>query len=87
MEHSQDNITVLTVEDDLSTRKTISVYLGSKGFRVMEAKDGRVGLDIFRKENIGLILLDLRIPEIDGLEVLETVTGESPETPVISAVR
>jgi PAS domain S-box-containing protein len=83
MDHSQNNITVLTVEDDLSTRKTISVYLGSKGFRVMEAKDGRMGLDIFRKENIGLILLDLRIPEIDGLEVLETVTGESPETPVI----
>jgi two-component system NtrC family sensor kinase len=83
MDHSQNNITILTVEDDLSTRKTISVYLGSKGFRVMEAKDGRVGLDIFRKENIGLILLDLRIPEIDGLEVLETVAGESPETPVI----
>jgi PAS domain S-box-containing protein len=83
MDDSQNNITVLTVEDDLSTRKTISLYLGSKGFRVMEAKDGRMGLDLFRQENIGLVLLDLCIPEIDGLEVLETVTGESPETPVI----
>jgi PAS domain S-box-containing protein len=83
MDDRQNNITVLTVEDDLSTRKTISLYLGSKGFRVKEAKDGRMGLDLFRQENIGLVLLDLRIPEIDGLEVLETVTGESPETPVI----
>ena len=83
MDQAQNNITVLTVEDDLSTRKTISVYLGSKGFRVMEAKDGRMGLDIFRKEKIGLILLDLRMPEIDGLEVLGIVTKESPETPVI----
>lgn len=79
----QNNIAVLTVEDDLATRKSISLYLASKGFRVWEAKDGRMGLDIFRQENIGLILLDLRIPEIDGLDVLETVTGESPETPVI----
>ncbi|MGD2090233.1 MAG: response regulator [Candidatus Aminicenantes bacterium] len=83
MDDRQNNITVLTVEDDLSTRKTISLYLISKGFRVMEAKDGRLGLDLFRQENIGLVLLDLRIPEIDGLEVLETVAGESPETPVI----
>lgn len=83
MDENQNNITVLTVEDDLSTRKTICLYLGSKGFRVMEARDGRMGLDLFRQENIGLILLDLRIPEIDGLEVLETVTGESPEIPVI----
>jgi len=83
MDENQNNITVLTVEDDLSTRKTISMYLGSKGFRVKEAKDGRMGLDLFRQENIGLVLLDLCIPEIDGLEVLETVTGESPETPVI----
>jgi two-component system NtrC family sensor kinase len=83
MIESQNNITVLTVEDDLSTRKSISLYLTSKGFRVLEAKDGRMGLDIFRQEDIGLILLDLRIPEIDGLDVLEKVTVESPETPVI----
>jgi len=83
MDHNEDNITVLTVEDDLSTRKTISVYLSSKGFRVKEAKDGRMGIDLFRQGNIGLVLLDLCIPEIGGLEVLETVTGESPETPVI----
>jgi PAS domain S-box-containing protein len=83
MDDNQDKVTVLTVEDDLSTRKTISVYLGSKGFRVMEAKDGRMGLDLFRQENIGLVLLDLCIPEINGLEVLETVAGESPETPVV----
>jgi PAS domain S-box-containing protein len=83
MDDNQNNITVLTVEDDLSTRKTISIYLVSKGFRVLEAKDGRVGLDLFRQKNIGLVLLDLRIPEIDGLKVLETLTGESPETPVV----
>ena len=67
MDENQNNLTVLTVEDDLSTRKTISIYLGSRGFRVKEAKDGRMGLDLFRQEKIGLVLLDLRIPEIDGL--------------------
>lgn len=76
-------LTVLTIEDDEPTRKMISLYLKRRGFRVVEAHNGLVGVELFRKENPGLILVDLRMPEMDGLEVLEIVSTESPSTPII----
>lgn len=75
--------TVLLIEDEDITRKSVSFYLGSKGFGIIEAKNGRMGLEKFRERGMDLVLLDLRMPEMDGLEVLPVVTDESPETPVI----
>lgn len=76
-------LTILIMEDEEITRKTVSFYLISRGFNVREAQNGRVGVELFRRERADLVLLDLRMPEMDGLEVLPIVTGESPETPVI----
>lgn len=75
--------TILTIEDDASTRKAISLYLDSLGYEVLEAENGRVGLNLFLEREADLILLDLRMPEMDGLAVLEQVQADSPETPVI----
>ncbi|UCE60999.1 MAG: response regulator [Phycisphaerales bacterium] len=75
--------TVLTIENDDAVRSGISSYLEDRGYRILEAKTGRSGLELFRSEHPDVVLVDLRMPEVDGLEVLEVVTRESPDTPAI----
>jgi len=74
---------ILTIEDESPIRNGIVAYLEDSGFTMLEANDGSSGLDIFRREGPDVVLCDLRLPGIDGLEVLATITSESPETPVI----
>ncbi|MCP4453670.1 MAG: response regulator, partial [Planctomycetes bacterium] len=74
---------ILTIEDESPIRNGIVAYLEDSGFTMLEANDGLSGLEIFRREGPDVVLCDLRLPGIDGLEVLATITSESPETPVI----
>ena len=78
-----ENAKILTIEDESPIRNGIVTYLGDSGFTMLEANDGVSGLEIFRREGPDVVLCDLRLPGIDGLEVLATITSESPETPVI----
>lgn len=75
--------TVLCIDDEEIIRLTIGDYLEDSGYIIYKAKNGKEGLDIFREREPDIILVDLRMPEIDGLEVLARVTKNSPETPVI----
>ncbi|MCK4659781.1 MAG: response regulator [Phycisphaerae bacterium] len=75
--------TVLTIDDEAVVRRGITAYLEDTGFSVLEAENGRVGLEIFRHEHPDVVLIDLRMPEVDGLEVLETLARESPDTGTI----
>ena len=79
--HSRASI--LTIEDEAAVRLSITNYLEDRDFRVIEAENGRIGLEMFRKESPDLVLVDLRMPEVDGLEVLAAVSDESPNTPII----
>ena len=74
---------VLTVDDDEFVREILAAYLEDSGFEVLQAENGRLGLETFRREKPDLVMLDLRMPEMDGLEVLGHITKESPDTPVI----
>jgi DNA-binding NtrC family response regulator len=74
---------ILIVDDEAIIRESISTYLEDSGFSVMTASDGLEGLNHFRSEMPDVVLLDLRMPKVDGLEVLAAVMAESPETPVI----
>jgi sigma-B regulation protein RsbU (phosphoserine phosphatase) len=74
---------ILTIEDEPRIRSNIVAYLEDSGFEMLEAADGQSGLELFRRERPDVVLCDLCLPEIDGLEVLSTITTESPETPVI----
>ncbi|MCP4688106.1 MAG: response regulator [Desulfobacterales bacterium] len=75
--------TILTIEDDFFVRESIAAYLEDYDYHILQAENGRIGLEIFRREAPDLILVDLRMPEVDGLEVLGHVSRESPETPTI----
>jgi sigma-B regulation protein RsbU (phosphoserine phosphatase) len=74
---------ILTIEDEPPIRSGIVAYLEDSGFAMLEAPDGPSGIEVFRREHPDVVLCDLRLPGMDGLEVLSTITSESPETPVI----
>jgi len=74
---------VLIVDDDETIRKSMAAYLEDRGFGILEAENGRVGLEIFRSEKPDIVLIDLRMPEMNGLETLQTISNESPDTPTI----
>jgi DNA-binding response OmpR family regulator len=61
--------TLLIIEDDLDTSEMLRVYFEAQGYRVVTAVTGREGLDKCRSEPPHLILLDVRLPDLDGFEV------------------
>ncbi|MFZ5426392.1 MAG: EAL domain-containing response regulator [Thermodesulfobacteriota bacterium] len=80
---SEPVATVLTIDDEDVIRRSFQAYLEDSGFEVLQANNGRVGVEVFREHHPDIILVDLRMPEMDGLEVLATVVRESPGTPII----
>ncbi len=74
---------ILVIDDEKSIRRTIKAYFEDNEATVIEAEDGQKGVDIFRKENPDLVLLDLRMPVLDGIAALKIIVSESPQTPVI----
>ena len=74
---------ILIIDDEDIVRDSISTYLGDSGFVVHQAQDGREGLEQFQQVKPDVVLLDLRMPRMDGLEVLEAIAGELDQVPVI----
>lgn len=68
--------TVLLVEDDHTLRETLAYNLEREGFRVVGVADGRAAIEAARCERPDLIVLDLMLPEVDGLAVCRTVRQE-----------
>jgi two-component system alkaline phosphatase synthesis response regulator PhoP len=68
---------ILVVDDEASVRKLVSSYLEREGYQVLEAADGAEALSIARREHPDLLVLDLMLPEVDGLEVCRTLQAES----------
>ena len=73
---------VLVADDDRKTVDLISLYLQKDGYRVLPAYNGREALEIARQKKPDLIVLDLMMPEIDGLDVCRILRNES-DTPII----
>ena len=73
---------ILIVEDESSFSEALAFLLGKEGFEVAVAEDGRTALDLFAKEGADLILLDLMIPEVSGVEVCRRVRTTS-QVPII----
>jgi two-component system response regulator RegX3 len=73
---------VLVVEDEASFIEALEVALGKEGFEVITAMNGRAGLEAFRADRPDVVLLDLMLPELPGLDVLKAIRREAA-TPVI----
>ena len=74
---------LLIVDDNEGVRHLVSRWLERSGFRVLEAKDGSEAMDLLESERPELILADIRMPKIDGIELARIVKREYPETTVI----
>lgn len=68
--------TILVVDDDPSIRALIRLYLEGAGYAVVEAVDGRRGVQLLGNMAIDLVILDIFMPEMDGLEVLQLLHGQ-----------
>lgn len=74
---------VLTIDDDQAVRESLANFLEDFGYTVLQAGDGEQGLEVFAAGNPDLILVDLRMPRMDGLQVLAKVREISPQTPIM----
>ena len=74
---------ILIAEDDDFLRKSVAKFIKKEGYTTLEAANGHEALQIFRKFRPDLILTDLRMPVMDGFDLLDEIIVESPETPVI----
>lgn len=75
--------TILIVDDEEQIRATVRGVLGDEGFRVVEAANGRAALDVLEAEKPVLVLLDIWMPELDGIELLREIQRIRPKTKVI----
>jgi signal transduction histidine kinase len=80
-----DNVVkkILVIDDETYIRDSVIGFLEDFSFKVIDAENGRIGLERFEKENPDLVLCDLRMPEMDGLEVLASVRQKKPKIPII----
>ncbi len=74
--------TVLVVDDEPRIARLVADYLQQAGFRVIEANDGRKAVEQYRSHQPELIVLDLGLPELDGLDVIRQIRSHS-EVPII----
>ena len=72
-----DSSTILLVDDEDSVQKLLTYPLQREGFRVLQARDGDEALAKFRSEDVDLVVLDLMLPKVDGLEVCKRLRAES----------
>lgn len=75
--------TILTIDDDAHTRQYFRLVLEENKYRVLEAEDGATGLRIMNEDVPDVVLLDLRMPTMDGMDVLQQIRAISTEIPVI----
>jgi len=75
--------TILLIDDDESLRRVTEYNLTEAGFSVITAGSGQEGLKLFSKNDPVLVITDVKLGDMDGIEVLAAIKKESPETPVI----
>ena len=77
-----DSSTILLVDDEDSVQKLLAYPLERDGYRVLQARDGQEALDRFNAEHVDLVVLDIMLPRLDGLEVCKRLRAES-SVPII----
>ncbi len=79
----QEKKQVLIVDDELNLRKILSAQLTRDGYDVLVAEDGEQGLEMLRENHIDLVITDLRMPKVDGMELLRRALTQDPNLPVV----
>jgi len=72
-----DSATILLVDDEEAVQKLLTYPLEQEGFRVLQARDGQEALQRFDREHVDLVVLDLMLPAVDGLDVCRRLRAQS----------
>ena len=75
--------TLLIIDDEKSIRKTLTEILSFEGYKIDEAVDGEEGWNKFKQNNYDVVLCDIKMPKMDGLEFLGKAASHNPDTPII----
>ena len=75
--------TILLLEDDISLNQTVSSFLEANGFNILCAYDGESALDLAYENSIDLMLIDVKVPKINGFDFLKEVRKSDSKTPAI----
>ena len=74
---------ILVVDDEANLRRVLAAQLSRDGYEVHTAEDGEAALAFLREHHIDLVVTDLRMPKLDGMELLRAALQDSPERPVV----
>ena len=74
---------ILVIDDEQGIRDLLDTLLSRKGYEVVLAESGRTGLELFRRERPDVVVLDLKMPEMDGITVLRQIRSVDFKQPVI----
>src|SRR5437870_13420490 len=75
--------TILVVDDEEKIRRTLRGVLADEGFEVVEAADGRRALELLQHVEPRLAIVDVWMPEVDGIELVERMRSHAPRVPII----
>src|SRR5208282_1171904 len=75
--------TILIIEDEVKMRRLLELNLGDDGFKTLSAGDAETGLKLLASEPVHLVLTDLKLPGMNGLEFLQTAKQQNPALPVV----
>ncbi|MGC1370943.1 MAG: sigma-54 dependent transcriptional regulator [Candidatus Sulfotelmatobacter sp.] len=75
--------TILIVEDEAKMRRLLELNLGDDGFATLSAGDAEVGMKLLRENSVDIVLTDLKLPGMNGLEFLQAVKRQNPALPVV----
>lgn len=74
---------ILAVDDDVKIRDLLDTLLHRKGHQVLTADHGQKGIDVYRRERPDITILDIEMPNMNGIEVLRKIREINPQAPVI----
>src|ERR1019366_3784400 len=75
--------TILIIEDEAKMRRLLELNLGDDGFKTLSAGDAETGLKLLASEPVHLVLTDLKLPGMNGLEFLQTAKQQDPALPIV----
>jgi CheY-like chemotaxis protein len=74
---------ILVIDDDVQFRRMLRQVLGREGYEVVEASNGKEGMDLFRAEPTDLVISDILMPEQEGLQTVRELRREFPKVKII----
>src|SRR5688500_14842668 len=74
---------ILIIDDEKAIRKTLTEILSFEGYKIDEASDGEEGLKKFKEKNYDVVLCDIKMPKLDGIEFLQKAGEINPDIPII----